>query len=113
MTAAAHEGFLKFVELSAKYPDLYLMHPKKRPDKELSSAEKEIERSAFILLLSTYERLFHDAESANQVDKLREVDKLITAYARSDRFRETCELYSAFSENRFSGHLLKKIEKKN
>lgn len=89
------------------------MHPEKRPNKELSLAEKEIERSAFILLLSTYERLFHDAESTNQVDKLREVDKLITAYAHSNRFRETCELYSAFSENRFSGHLLKKIEKKN
>jgi hypothetical protein len=113
LTAAAHEGFLKFVELSARYPELSLMHPEKRPNKELSLAEKEIERSAFILLLSTYERLFHDAESTNQVDKLREVDKLITAYAHSNRFRETCELYSAFSENRFSGHLLKKIEKKN
>ncbi len=113
LTAVAHEGFLKFVELSTRYPDLYLMHPEKRPNKEISSTEKEIEHSAFILLLSTYERLFHDAESTNQAGKLREVKKLITAYAGFDQFRETCELYSAFSENRFSEHLLRKMLKKS
>ena len=109
LTAAAHEGFLKFVELSARYPELKLLYPEERADSERSAAEREIERSAFILLLSTYERLFHDAESTNQVEKLREVEKLITAYARSDWFRESCELYAAFSDNRFSRYMLRKI----
>ena len=105
LTAVAHEGFLKFVELSTRYPDLYLMHPEKRPNKELSPSEREIERSAFILLLSTYERLFLDAGSTNQHEKLREIEKLITAYAGYDQFRETCLLYMAFSENGFARHL--------
>ncbi len=105
LTAVAHEGFLKFVELSARYPELYLMQPENHPNKELSPSERGIERSAFILLLSTYERLFLDARSTNQHEKLREIEKLITAYAGYDQFRETCLLYMAFSENGFAKHL--------
>lgn len=105
LTAVAHDGFLKFVKLSAEYPDLYLMQPEKRPNKELSFSEREIERSAFVLLLSTYERLFLDAGCTNQLEKLREIEKLITVYAGYDQFQEACLLYIAFSENKFAKHL--------
>lgn len=97
LSDVAHEGLLKFVELSARYPQLYLLEPEKRPDTGLRRDEREVERSAYILLLLTYERMYRYARSTDQLGKLKKIEKIILAYAGIERFMEAYDLIVSIS----------------
>ena len=105
LTAVAYEGLLKFVELSARYPHLYLLEPEKRPGTDLSHEEREIERSAYILLILTYERMYRYARSTDQLEKLRKIEKMIVAYGRFERFLEARDLIASISDGDFTRKL--------
>ena len=101
----AHEGLLRFVDLSARYPHLYLLNPEKRPDIDLSDEEKEVERSAYILLILTYERMYRYAKSTEQLGELRKIEKMIEAYGSIERFREARDLIITISDLHFTDQL--------
>ena len=101
LSDVAHEGLLKFVELSARYPQLYLLEPEKRPDTGLRREEREVERSAYILLLLTYERMYRYARSTDQLGKLKKIEKIILAYAGIERFMEAYDLIVSISDASF------------
>jgi hypothetical protein len=105
LSDVAHEGLLKFVELSARYPRLYLLEPEKRPDTDLSREEREIERSAYILLILTYERMYRYARSTDQLEKLREIEKIIVAYGNIERFMGARDLIISISDEKFTRQL--------
>ena len=105
LSDVAHEGLLKFVELSARYPRLYLLDPEKRPDNDLSLEEREIERSAYILLLLTYERMYRYARSTDQLEKLREIEKIIIAYGNTKNFLGARDLIISISGEKFTRQL--------
>ena len=105
LSDVAHEGLLKFVELSARYPRLYLLEPEKRLDKELSHEDKEIERSAYILLILTYERMYRYARTTDQLEKLREIEKIIVAYGNIERFMGASDLILSISGKKFTRQL--------
>ena len=108
---AAHEGLLKFVELSARYPHLYLLEPEKRPDTELSLEDREIERSAYILLILTYERMYRYARSTDQLEKLSNIEKIIVAYGGIERFLEARDLVVSISDVNFTRQMNKLLNK--
>ena len=101
----AHEGLLKFVDLSARYPHLYLLEPEKRPNTELSLEDGEIERSAYLLLILTYERMYRYTRSTAQLEKLRNIEKIIVAYGGIERFLEARDLVVSISDENFTRHL--------
>ena len=101
----AHEGLLKFVELSASYPNLYLLEPEKRPNTELGLEDREVERSAYILLILTYERMYRYARSTDQLEKLRNIEKIIVAYGGIERFLEARDLIVSISDDNFTRQL--------
>ena len=101
----AHEGLLKFVELSASYPNLYLLEPEKRPNTELGLEDREVERSAYILLILTYERMYRYARSTAQLEKLRNIEKIIVAYGGIERFLEARDLIVSISDDNFTRQL--------
>jgi hypothetical protein len=105
LLAIAHEGLMKFIELSARHPNLCLLEPEKRTGGELRPEDQVIERSAYLLLLMAYERAFRFLGSGKRRPKLRKIESLIVAYAGVPRFRESVELYLSFSDDRFTGHL--------
>ena len=107
----AHEGLLRFVDLSARYPRLYLLDLEKRPDTDLSDEEKEVERSAYILLILTYERMYRYAKSTEQLGQLRKIEKMIEAYGSIDRFREARDLIVSISDLNFTNQLNRLINK--
>ncbi len=107
----AHEGLLRFVELSTRYPRLYLLHPENRPDIELSDEEREVERSAYILLILTYERMYRYAKSTKQLGQLRKIEKMIEAYGSIERFREALDLMIPISDLNFTNQLNALINK--
>ena len=107
----AHEGLLRFVKLSAKYPRLHLLHLEKHPDTDLSDEEKEVERSAYILLILTYERMYRYAKSTEQLGQLRKIEKMIEAYGSIDRFREARDLIVSISDLNFTDQLNELINK--
>ena len=102
---AAHEGLLKFVELSARHPNLHLLEPEKRPNSDFSLEDREIERSAYILLILTYERMYRYAKSTNQLEKLRKIERIIMAYGRIERFMEARDLIVSISDEIFTQKL--------
>ena len=108
---AAHKGLLKFVELSARYPHLYLLEPEKRPDTELSLEDREIERSAYILLILTYERMYRYARSTAQLEKLSNIEKIIVAYGGIERFLEARDLVVSISDVNFTRQMNKLLNK--
>lgn len=101
----AHEGLLKFVDLSARYPHLYLLEPEKRPNTELSLEDGEIERSAYLLLILTYERMYRYTRSTAQLEKLRNIEKIIVAYGGIERFLEARDLVVSISDENFTRQL--------
>ena len=103
--AIAHEGLLKFVEFSAKHPNLHLLEPDKRVDGELSPEEREIERSGYLLLILAYERSYRFVGPRDRKSTLRKIERLISAYAAIDQFREAVDLYTSFSDDRFTRQL--------
>ena len=105
LSDVAHEGLLKFVDLSARYPHLYLLEPENRPDTELSLEDREIERSAYILLILTYERMYRYARSTNQLDKLRKIENMMVAYGSIERFLEARDLVASISDVNFTRQL--------
>lgn len=105
LSDVAYEGMLKFVELSAKYPSLYLLDPENRPTTDLSHEELEVERSAYILLILTYERMYRYARSTQQLDKLREIEKIIVAYGNFEHFLIVCDLVISISSKEFTRQL--------
>jgi hypothetical protein len=105
LLAIAHEGLMKFVELSARHPNLCLLEPEKRSGGALGPEDQAVERSAYLLLLMAYERAYRYLGSDGKKHKLREIERLIVAYADVPRFRESVELYVSFSDDRFTGHL--------
>jgi len=105
----AHEGLIKFVELNAQNPELCLMEPEKRAEKVLSRQELEIERSAYLLLLLTYERAFFYSNGAKQQHKIDEIERLISAYASFENFHEAVELYLLFADEQFTKRIRKLI----
>lgn len=112
----AHEGLLKFIELSARYPHLHLLEPEKRPDTELSLEEREIERSAYIMLILAYERMYRYARSTDQLEKLRKIEEMIVAYGSFDRFLEAGDLIISISDTAFTrqlNRLFKKVATSN
>lgn len=113
LSDVAHEGLLKFVELSARHPHLYLLEPERRPDTKLSLEEREIERSAYILLILTYERMYRYARSTDQLEKLRKIEKMIVAYGSTERFLEARDLIVSISDNNFTRQLNKLLNTGN
>ena len=113
LSDVAHEGLLKFVDLSAKHPNLYLLEPEKRPDTELSLEDREIERSAYILLILTYERMYRYARSTAQLEKLRKIENMIVAYSSIERFLEARDLIVSISEDNFTRQLNEILNKGN
>ena len=105
LTDVAYEGLLKFVELSAKYPHLYLLEPEKRPDTDLSHEDREIERSAYLLLILAYERMYRYARTTDQLEKLRKIEKMITAYDSFERFQDACDLVVSIADVNFTRRL--------
>ena len=105
LSDVAHEGLLKFVDLSARHPNLYLLEPEKRPDTDLSHEEREIERSAYILLILTYERMYRYARSTDQLEKLKRIEKMIVAYGSFERFLEARDLIVSISDANFTRQL--------
>ena len=111
LQAIAHDGLLRFIEFSAKHPNLHLMEePEKRVDDELSQEDLEIERSAYLLLILAYEKAYRFVGSGGQRKGLRKIERLILAYATCGRFRETVDLYTSFSDDRFSRQLYNLVE---
>lgn len=113
LSDAAHDGLLKFVDLSARHPNLYLLEPEKRPDTELSLEEREVERSAYILLILTYERMYRYARSTDQLEKLRKIEKMMVAYGSFERFQEARNLIASISDANFTGRLNELLNKGN
>lgn len=105
----AHEGLIKFVELNANHPELSLMEPEKRIEKALTQDELEIERSAYLLLLLTYERAYFYSRGAKQKHKLRELERLIGAYAPIENFRKAVDLYVLVADDKFSKEIDKLV----
>ncbi len=105
ITSVANEGLVKFVEISAKYPHLYLLEPENRPSPDLSYEDREIERSAYLLLLLTYERMYQYASATGQRAKLKEFDRLIAAYSPVDQFRQSSMLIASISGPGFASQL--------
>lgn len=111
LSDVAHEGLQKFVELSSRYPRLYLMEPGSRPDTELSLEEKEIERSAYILLILTYERMYRYARTTYQLDKLSKIESMVVAYGGVERFLNARDLIVSISDANFATQLNKLLVK--
>lgn len=105
LLAIAHEGLMTFVGLSARHPNLCLLEPEKRTQGEPSPEDQAVERSAYLLLLMAYERAYRYLGSDKRTHKLREIARLIVAYAGMPRFRESVELYVSFSDDRFTRQL--------
>jgi hypothetical protein len=105
LTNVAYEGLLKFIELSAKHPPLYLLEPEKRPATELSFEDREIERSAYMLLILSYERMYRYARSTDQLEKLRKIEKMIVAYGSIERFQDACDLVVSIADENFTRQL--------
>jgi hypothetical protein len=105
LTNVAYEGLLKFIELSAKHPHLYLLEPEKRPDTELSFEDREIERSAYLLLILAYERMYRYARTTDQLEKLRKIEKMLVAYGSIERFQGACDLIVSIADENFTGQL--------
>ena len=110
LTTVAHEGLLKFVELSARYPNLSLLDPDKQHENTLTPEECEIERSAYILLLFTYERIYRYARSTSQLDKLGKIEKMIIAYGAIPRFLDARDLIISIADDNFARKLNSLLE---
>ncbi len=102
---AAHEGFIKFLELSIAVPELHLLEPEKRSSVEETETQRERVRSAYMLFLVSYERMYRYAKATGQLTQLEKYNELIHAYAAIPEFRAICELYNSFTGPKFSGHL--------
>ena len=113
LSDVAHEGLLKFVDLSARHPNLYLLEPEKRPDTKLSLEEREIERSAYLMLILTYERMYRYARSTNQLEKLRKIEKMMVAYGSIERFLDARDLIVSISDANFTKQLNGLLNKRN
>ena len=105
LTSLAHEGLVKFVEISANNPDLCLLEPEKRTEKDLGHEKMEVERSAYVLLLLTYERVFRYAVSTGQSRRLQKMEDLIAGYSGFSRFGEACDLVKSISDQEFADQL--------
>ena len=105
LASLAHEGLVKFVEICANNPELHLMEPEKRPEKGLSPQSMEVERSAYVLLLLTYERAFRYAGSTGQSTKLQRMEELIAGYSGFSSFGEACDLVKSISGQEFADQL--------
>lgn len=110
LTTVAHEGLVKFIELNAKYPHLSLLEPEKRQENDLSPEDCEIERSAYMLLLFTYERIYRYARSTNQLDKLSKIENMIIAYGTVPRFLDARDLIISIADDNFAGKLNSLLE---
>ena len=75
------------------------------PDRELTQAEREVERGAYLLLLSTHERVYLSARAGGQDARITELDAMIASYAVDARFREAARVYGAYADADFVTHL--------
>jgi len=111
LSDVAHEGLQKFVALSSKYPHLYLLEPENQPDTELSLEEQEIERSAYILLMLAYERMYRYARTTQQLEKLGKIESMISAYGGIEQFLKARDLIVSISDTNFAIQLNKLLAK--
>ncbi len=109
---AAHEGLVKFLELSIAHPDLYLLEPENRHGIELTETQREQERSAYMLFLVSYERMYRSARATGQLEQLAKYDDLVRAYAAIPEFRAMCEIYNDYSGTKFTGYLGSVLERR-